>query len=274
MAISFVGRASGTNAGNGLTVGRPVGIQTGDLAVVVHWRWPTSTPDIVYGGPSGFTYLAGARDDLDIGGTTGRMDIWYRRVEDAAALASEPAWTLTRPPGDVAGGVEVRNWTGVYRGVRRLDPVRDYALHPDPLIGGEDRDPPAYTSGTVDAVAGDWLVSFIGVQHQTIADQPFTDVGRGGVGNVPNFLWPFDSNGPVETGTLQRTYVVQPFDTSGLPTQFVGGQVISGLIVLRPDTSPPVRQRQRKDGLTGSSVPRALNRTTSRQASNRQRGYW
>lgn len=40
------------------------------------------------------------------------------------------------------------------------------------------------------------------------------------------------------------------------------------------DGVPPLRQRQRNDGLTGSSAPRALHRTTSRQSSNRQHGYW
>lgn len=39
-------------------------------------------------------------------------------------------------------------------------------------------------------------------------------------------------------------------------------------------TLPPLRQRQRDDGLSSSSVPRSSSQMTSRQASTRQRAYW
>jgi hypothetical protein len=179
-------------------------------------------------------------------------------------------------------------WSGIDRQACRVTAVT-YTGLPDPdraLVDfamvdlGVAASPRAAATGPVSGVGGAfWSGSaFVGFDGSTDVPAGETLIGRSlTTGGDDWTLDYFGSADPV-AGTVSRSTTINagPKWTDPAPLTapyYTSGSAFAVSWAIR-SAFPPRRQRQRNDGLTSSSVPRASQAMSTRQGSNRQKAYW
>lgn len=222
---------------------------------------PMPKPPLVYGARVELVYVGvtiGSFPDTFIGSTAGSSTAVGFRTRTIASPDDEGDWM-------VSGTGYIAAYA--FRGAAST------LLDDGASVGDFSIEDTSVTAGPINVAEGGWLISAFTVTRGGL-DTPINVIGGAvdtvrvtGTMEIPlshgsGFI---QDAGPLTAGSYSRSA------TASQSTIRRRGWIRS---IAPGSFDPPGRQRQRNDGLTSSSVPRASQAMSTRQGSNRQRAYW